>query len=132
MYPPKDWINKSNYKVKQILEEVRESMPITLPIPIIEVVKLYLPDVQILKSKYPLLTGVSACATHDMLDGWIILITGNEPETRQRFSLAHELGHIALMPNTAQMVYCGRGNDWELLRMTMTRNIRNITIRYKS
>lgn len=113
-YPSKDWINKSNYKVKQILEEVGESMPITLPIQIEKLVELYVPDTQIRITRDPdITTVISACATRDMRNGWFILLNEYEPRKRQRFSIAHELGHMTLMPNPASTVYCGKGNDWE-------------------
>ncbi|MFH1319800.1 MAG: ImmA/IrrE family metallo-endopeptidase [Bacteroidota bacterium] len=56
---------------------------------------------------------ISACATHDMINGWIVVLNGHESPKRQRFSAAHEFGHMVLMPNPTDIVYCGKGNDWE-------------------
>lgn len=116
MYPSKDWLNKSNNKIRQILEEVNESVPLTFPIPIYKVVKQYIPDVRIFmirSTDQDINATVSALATHDMTNGWIIGVNGNESPKRQRFSIAHELAHIVLMPNPASIVYCGKNNDWE-------------------
>ena len=108
------WTNKSNYLAKNILEEVQETIPITLPIPIAEVVKLYVPFTEIYSTTDPEITqSISACATRDAKNGWLILLNGIEPVQRQRFSLAHELGHISVMPNPSETVYCGKSNDWE-------------------
>lgn len=114
MGPSKDWINLSKFKANQILLEVNETIPLKLPIPIDMVVKTYLQDVQLFKLINERMNqSISACATKDMVDGWIILLNANECLERQRFSLAHELGHIALIPNQSETVYCGLGNGWE-------------------
>ena len=86
-------------KASEILKEVSESMPITIPIPINRVVEMYVGDVKICSAFFrKKLEGVSAFATKDMETGWVIVTDASESRHRRRFSIAHELGHIVLFP----------------------------------
>lgn len=108
------WINKSNYIAEKILKEVEESIPLTYPIPIAQVVKLYVPFTQIYSTNNPdIIDSISACATRDVRSGWLIFLNASETLKRQRFSLAHELGHMTVITNTSSTVYCGKFNGWE-------------------
>jgi len=62
-------------------------------------------DVFSLASKLPEVASVQAIALDDDISGallpvsetkWLILVNKNHPPTRQRFSVAHELGHLYL------------------------------------
>jgi len=111
-----DWKSREKHKVDEILEEVKDSCSLKAPIPIREVIELYLGDVHMVFSMnsdlFP--EGVSAFSTKDMNVGWIIAVNGREPVERQRFSAAHELAHIVLIPNQARKVCCSHeSRGWE-------------------
>lgn len=97
-------------RANDILQEVNESISVTIPIPIEEVIKTYLVDVNInfLSFFHTPLSNVSAFAKKDMQDGWLIVVNSAESRQRQRFSQAHELAHIVLMPNKPDPVYCAQ------------------------
>ncbi|GEM_PF-1230152 len=100
----------SKQRANDILHEVSESIRVTIPIPIEDVIKIYLVDVNMDSMSFlgTTLSDVSAFAKKDMEDGWLIVVNSAESHQRQRFSLAHELAHIALMPNKPDPVYCAR------------------------
>jgi Zn-dependent peptidase ImmA (M78 family) len=112
---PPEWINKSNYKINEILEDVGPYVSLKAPIPIEKIIESYVGDVDIIrKLDYNFPEGVSAFATKDMQNGWLIVVNGRETVERQRFSIAHELGHIVLLLNQAKKVYCSRDNKgWD-------------------
>lgn len=96
-------------RANDILQEVSESIPVAIPIPIEEVIRAYLVDISIHFMPFTqILSDVSALAKKDMEDGWLILVNSKESRQRQRFSLAHELAHIVLIQNTIDPVYCAR------------------------
>jgi Zn-dependent peptidase ImmA (M78 family) len=106
---PEEWKNLCDNKVKEILREVADSSPLKAPIPITEIIDSYIVDVNIVTSMdYNFPEGVSAFAKKDMDYGWIIVINGKETVERQRFSAAHELGHIVTLKNQENKVYCSR------------------------
>lgn len=108
------WMNRSSSVATAILNEVSEIIALTPPIPIKQVVELYVPSTTIVGITNPEFnSSISACATRDMKKGWYILINQSEPIKRQRFSLAHELAHMTVITNTASTVYCGKFDDWE-------------------
>lgn len=108
------WFNKSNSMANLILDEVSEYINISYPIPIKKVVELFVPDTTIKGTTDVEITSrISALATRDIKDGWYILINKNEPIQRQRFSLAHELGHMTVITNSSSTVYCGKSDSWE-------------------
>lgn len=112
---PDEWNNVSRNKVDEILDEVKVSCDLKLPIPIREVAELYLGDVHLvvrMDSGFPV--EVSAFSTKDMRFGWIIMVDGRETTERQRFSVAHELAHIVLFKNQTSTVCCSKdGRGWE-------------------
>ncbi len=113
---PDEWQIKAKNKVDEIFSEVKDYCDIKAPIPIKDIIELYLGDVQcVVKSTDGLFPeGVSAFSTKDMNFGWIIVVNGRESPERQRFSAAHELGHIVLLTNQSKTVYCSRdGVGWD-------------------
>src|SRR3989344_2907193 len=84
------------------------------PVPINDVIETYLGDVQLVVSMDEIFPeGVSAFATKDMILGWMIVVNGREPLVRQRFSAAHELAHIAVLPHQQKKEYCSHNSgDW--------------------
>jgi Zn-dependent peptidase ImmA (M78 family) len=115
MNTTKEWQDRSKRKAEEILREVNDFSPLSLPIPIQEVIESYLGDVQYVTSMnddFP--EGVSAFAKKDMNVGWIVVVNGKESVERQRFSAAHELGHIVLIENQAKKVFCsGESKSWD-------------------
>ena len=102
---PEQWKNRSKHKANEILKEVYgESL--NLPVMIKEVIQGYVGDVEIhSRTDFPFERGVSAFSTRDMERGWFIVLNGNESVARQRFSAAHELAHIVLVPNEPIIVF---------------------------
>ncbi len=97
----------SKDKANTILQEMSESIPMTIPIPIERVIETYLGDVSIFFRVFSKpLSNVSAFATKDMECGWLIVVNSAESKQRRRFSLAHELAHIVLRPSNPTPVYC--------------------------
>jgi Zn-dependent peptidase ImmA (M78 family) len=115
MSVPFEWINISKHKAAEILNEVSDSCALVLPLPIEEVIESYIGDVNIIKrSDYNFPEGVSAFATKDMTLGWLIVVNARETVERQRFSIAHELGHIVLLKNQANKVFCSTDSrSWD-------------------
>lgn len=105
------WNNLSKHRAHKILKEVYgESLK--LPVMIKEVITSYLGDVEIQsRMDFPFKQGVSAFSTRDMDLGWLIVLNGNESIVRQRFSAAHELAHIVLVPNEPAIVYHSDDNN---------------------
>ena len=108
-----EWNNVCKNKANEILKEVVGDLSsLKGYIPIYEVIQSYVGDVDIIISmdyKFP--PGVSAFATKDMNLGWIIVVNGLETTERQRFSAAHELGHIALITNQPMKVFCSNEKE---------------------
>jgi Zn-dependent peptidase ImmA (M78 family) len=44
--------------------------------------------------------------------GWLMIINGRETPERQRFSAAHELGHLVLFKNQPNNVFCSSDSSW--------------------
>ena len=105
---PLEYRNKAKSKAEEILAEYHDSHPLKSPIPIQDVIEEYLGDVQFVTTMDPIfLEGVSAFAKKDMEMGWVVAINDMECLERQRFSSAHELGHIVLIPpGQKETVYC--------------------------
>ncbi|MGH7141218.1 MAG: ImmA/IrrE family metallo-endopeptidase [Minisyncoccia bacterium] len=114
MNPPPEWQNAAKHKANAILMEVFFDCPLKAPVPIDEIIEAYVGDVQIVVSFDSIFPeGVSAITSKDMYRGWLIIINGREPVYRQRFSLAHELGHITVLPHQRLKEYCSdRSDDW--------------------
>jgi len=112
---PDEWHIVAKNKIDEILEEVKDSCSLKAPIPIKDVIESYLGDVNFVVSmdyKFP--EGVSAFSQKDMDIGWLIVINGKETIERQRFSAAHEFGHITLLRNQAKTVFCSKdGTGWD-------------------
>lgn len=108
---PEQWKNVSKYKANAILKEVYgESL--NLPVVIKEVITKYLGDAEVhSRTDFPFEKGVSAFSTRDMERGWFVVLNGNESIVRQRFSAAHELAHIVLVPNEPAIMYHSDDND---------------------
>lgn len=105
------WKNLSKHKAKEILKEVQGPL-FKPPILIKKVITAYLGDVIIMSScdrDFP--EGVSAFSQKDMDLGWFIIVNGKESIERQRFSAAHELGHIVLIQNQPSRVFCSNEKD---------------------
>jgi len=102
-----EWRVRAKTKANEILEDVAPSCPMKAPVDINEVIKAYVGDVHIEVSFDPVFPeGVSAFSTKDIILGWLILINGRDATVHQRFSAAHELAHIALLPNQRNREYC--------------------------
>ncbi len=108
------WQNLAKHKADEILEEVSSSFPLKAPVPITDIMEEYVGDVQIvISTDYAFPDSVSALCKKDMDVGWLILVNGKEPSVRQRFSIAHELAHIALFTYQPNTMYCSHNvNDW--------------------
>lgn len=111
-----EWKIKARNMVDKILEEIKASCAIKAPIPIKDIIELYLGDVHCVSrmdgNLFP--SGVSAFSTKDMSLGWIVVLNGNESVERQRFSAAHEFAHIVLFKNSAKTVFCStKGRGWD-------------------
>lgn len=108
---PEQWKNLSKNRAHQILKEVYgESL--NLPVIIKDVITKYLGDVEIhSRFDFPFKRGVSAFSTRDPERGWFIVLNANECIVRQKFSAAHELGHIVLVPNEPEIVYHSEDNE---------------------
>lgn len=108
------WLNLSKHRANEILKEVY-GPALKPPIKIKEVITSYLADVKVMSlfdQHFP--KGVSAFSKKDMTWGWIIAVNGGECIERQRFSAAHELGHIVLIPNEAPKVFCSDESEgWD-------------------
>ena len=74
----------------------------TMPVDIINLCKAF-DDISVFVSTG--LPKVISGAIHKTKDGFAILCNGNEPETRQRFTLAHELAHYLLHYNSLKDDY---------------------------
>jgi Zn-dependent peptidase ImmA (M78 family) len=110
---PEEWKNFEKFKVNEILTEIGSFRSIKAPIPIQYVIESYVADVNfVTKMDYPFPEGVSALTTKDMDIGWLIIINGREIIERQRFSAAHELGHLVLFKNQPSKVFCSDDNGW--------------------
>lgn len=108
---PEEWKNRSKHKANEILKEVYGGS-LNLPIVIKDVITKYLGDVEIhSRTDFPFEEGVSAFSTRDPERGWFIVLNGNECVVRQKFSAAHEFGHIVLLPNEPSIVYHSDNND---------------------
>jgi Zn-dependent peptidase ImmA (M78 family) len=105
---PDNWQNYAKSKVEEILQEIKDSSGLKVPIPISEIIESYLGDVHCVvrmdDDLFP--EGVSAFSTKDMTVGWIIVVNGRETPERQRFSAAHELAHIVLFKTNPKTVFC--------------------------
>lgn len=110
-----EWKNFEKSKVNEILSEVSYLYPTKAPIPIKGVIESYMADVNfVISMDYSFPEGVSALTTKDMDIGWLIIINGRETIERQRFSAAHELGHLALFKNHPNKVFCSHhSNGWD-------------------
>ena len=105
MNTQEQWQNLSKYKAHEILKEVYGDS-LSLPVSIEDVINKYLVDAEIQsREDFPFKEGVSAFSTRDMDVGWLIVLNGNESVVRQRFSAAHELAHIVLVPNEPTIVF---------------------------
>ena len=115
MRPSPEWQAKAKYKANAILKEYSEIHSLVLPIPIQDVIEFYMQDVNFITSDdYDFPEGVSALARRDISIGWMVIVNGNECKERQRFSSAHEFGHMALMTNTSKEVHCSTDKgSWE-------------------
>ena len=103
----KPWKIRAENKVKEILTEVSDSLSFKTPVPIQDIIEQYVGDVNIVTRvdiDFP--EGVSAFTTKDMNMGWLIVVNGRECTERQRFSMAHEFGHIVLPIKYANKVFC--------------------------
>jgi Zn-dependent peptidase ImmA (M78 family) len=99
------WNNLSKHRSVEILGEVYGET-LKLPVLIKDVISKYLVDVEIQsRTDFPLGEHASAFSTRDPEIGWLIVLNGNEHILRQRFSAAHELAHIVLVPNEPAIVY---------------------------
>jgi Zn-dependent peptidase ImmA (M78 family) len=104
---PLAWRIRAKTKANEILKEVAPSCPLKAPVPINEVIEEYVGDVNVIVSMDDVFPeGVSAFSTKDIILGWLILINGRDATVHQRFSAAHELAHIALLPNQRKKEYC--------------------------
>lgn len=105
---PQEYREKAKLKAEEILSEFFETHSVMAPIPIRDVIEEYLGDVQFVEiGKQHFADGVSAFTKKDMELGWIVAINEMECIERQRFSSAHELGHIVLIPpELEEIVYC--------------------------
>lgn len=105
---PLEYRNKAKTKAEEILAEFFETHSVMAPIPVEDVIEEYLGDVQFVTvGKENFADGVSAFTRKDMELGWIVAINELECVERQRFSSAHELGHIVLIPpELDEIVYC--------------------------
>lgn len=115
MRPSPEWQAKAKHKAKEILKEYAETRELKIPIPIQEVIESYFPDVNYIVSEDDVFPeGVSAFASRDITIDWLIVVNANECVERQRFSSAHELGHMSLITNTAKEVHCSTDKgSWE-------------------
>lgn len=113
-----EWKNFEKSKVNEILAEVGCSYLIKAPIPIKDIIESYVVDINfVTKIDYPFPEGVSALTTKDIEAGWLMIINEREKVERQRFSAAHELGHLVLFKNQPSKVFCShdsRGWDEKL------------------
>lgn len=109
---PLEWQIRAKEKAEEILAEYFETHPHIAPIPIQDVIEEYLGDVQFVPVMDPFFpAGVSAFTRKDMELGWIMVINEMECIERQRFSSAHELGHVVLIPpELGEIVYCSKNN----------------------
>ncbi|MEK7578964.1 MAG: ImmA/IrrE family metallo-endopeptidase [Patescibacteria group bacterium] len=111
MHPPPEWKNKAKHKANEILAEFAEVHTLTIPIPIRDVIESYVVDANVITSLDPIFAdGISGFARKEMDVGWVIALNGNECPERQRFSAAHELGHIVLMRSPRKIEYCSTDN----------------------
>jgi len=112
---PEEWLNRSKHKVNEIFEEVRNYCSLKAPLPIKSMIETYMEDVNyVVSMDYEFPEGVSAFSQKDMDIGWLIVINGKEIVERQRFSAAHEFGHITLLTNQAKKVFCSKDSDsWD-------------------
>jgi Zn-dependent peptidase ImmA (M78 family) len=104
---PIEWQNYCKSKADEILREFSEHNTLTIPVPIQEIIESYVGDVNFVTHEdldFP--EGVSAFAQKDILLGWLVVVNGKECVERQRFSSAHELGHMALIQNQSSRVFC--------------------------
>ena len=110
-----EWQNLAKNKASEILKEVKDSLQFNIPIPIKDIIDSYLVDVCIRSvTDFDFPEGVSAFSQKDMNLGWLIIVNGKECIERQRFSAAHELGHIVLFPNSPSKVFCSQDNkNWD-------------------
>jgi Zn-dependent peptidase ImmA (M78 family) len=106
-----EWQVIARIKAKEILLEYSERHPLRAPLPINDIIEEYVGDIKIMTEPiFP--DGVSAFSTKDMNIGWVVAINGKECMERQRFSAAHELGHICLLPTQPRTVFCSTNDDW--------------------
>jgi len=110
-----EWKNFEKSKVNEILLEVSCSCPIKAPMPIKDIIESYVVDVNFIsKTNYPFPEGISALTTKDIETGWLMIINEGETIERQRFSAAHELGHLTLFKNHPNKVFCSHDSrDWD-------------------
>lgn len=108
MYLTPEWQTRAKRKAEEVLTEFWQSNPMVAPVPIQEVIESYVGDVHFVTSMDEGVfdEGISGFARKDMDIGWVIAINGREAPVRQRFSSAHELGHIVLMPTPRKIEYC--------------------------
>lgn len=107
-----EWQTYSKNKAEEILREFSEYQRLKAPIPIDEIIESYVGDVQFITHEdYDFPPGVSAFAQKDIQLGWIVVVNGLECIERQRFSSAHELGHIVLIPNHVGKVFCSEDKE---------------------
>ncbi len=111
---PPEWRSKAKNTANEVIVEYYESNPLKVPVPIHDVIESRLCDVQVVVSydSSVFAEGISAFARKEMDIGWIIAVNGNECVERQRFSAAHELAHILLMPNSRKVEYCSDSDEW--------------------
>lgn len=112
----RDLLVLAKEKANEIIREVNDSLPspMTVPVPINRVVKMYVGDVTIHSIPFhKKLAGVSAFAKKDMETGWVIVVDASESLQRRRFSVAHELGHIVLFPKMDPVFHNPRRRSFE-------------------
>lgn len=112
----KELQDRAKAKANEIIAEFYESRPLKhVKVPIKEVIESYIGDVNyVISINEVFAEGISAFATKDMETGWLIAVNGKECVERQRFSAAHELGHIAFLKTQEKRVNCStHSKSWE-------------------
>lgn len=89
---------KTSNAIFQVTESILNDFERPIPVPVVKIANQF--GLQVVEYKFKK-ASISGMLIDDYEDGeWGIVINENEPRQRQRFTIAHELGHFLLHTRT--------------------------------